>query len=113
MKSYGSRRPEWALQALGSILVLALSACASVAPPAPVISWPEGLPVYDHIVIVVEENKDYAEGRGITHVNILRTIEAMYGLPKAGVQQKNAAKGGISDDFIITDVFAGAPPSVQ
>ena len=52
------------------------------------------------------EPGDYAEGAGITHVNILRTIEAMYGLPKAGAQQVNAAKGGISDDFIITDVFA-------
>ena len=48
---------------------------------------------------------DYTEGSGITHVNILRTIEAMYGLPKAGKQQPNAAGGGITDDFIITDVF--------
>ena len=48
----------------------------------------------------------YAEGRGITHVNILRTIEAMYGLPKSGAQQPNAAGGGIADDTIITDVFA-------
>lgn len=48
---------------------------------------------------------DYDEGKGITHVNILRTLEAMYGLPKAGAQQPNAAKGGISDDYIITDVF--------
>jgi phosphatidylinositol-3-phosphatase len=60
----------------------------------------------------------YTEGRGITHVNILRTIESMYGLPKAGAQQHNAAgeslvningeqvaKKGISDDYIITDVF--------
>jgi phosphatidylinositol-3-phosphatase len=47
----------------------------------------------------------YAEGKGITHVNILRTIEAMYGLPKSGAQQPNAAGGGISDDAIITDVF--------
>jgi phosphatidylinositol-3-phosphatase len=30
------------------------------APPASLpIEWPAGLPVYDHIVIVVEENKDY------------------------------------------------------
>jgi hypothetical protein len=49
---------------------------------------------------------DYDEGKGITHVNILRTLEAMYGLPKAGKQQPYAAKGGISDDYIITDVFA-------
>ncbi len=48
---------------------------------------------------------DYSEGKGITHVNILRTIEAMFGLSKAGAQQENAAKGRISDDFIITDVF--------
>jgi acid phosphatase len=50
----------------------------------------------------------YTEGRGITHVNILRTIEAMYGLPKSGAQQPNAAGIGISDDAIIMDVFA--PP---
>jgi acid phosphatase len=48
---------------------------------------------------------DYPEGKGITHVNLLRTLEAMYGLPKAGAQQPNAAGGGISDDTIITDVF--------
>lgn len=52
---------------------------------------------------------DYTEGSGITHVNILRTIEAMYGLPKAGKQQPNAAGGGISDDFIITDIFTKTP----
>ena len=48
---------------------------------------------------------DYAEGKGITHVNVLRTIEAMYGLSKAGRQQPNAAGMGISDDYLITDVF--------
>ena len=47
----------------------------------------------------------YAEGKGITHVNILRTIEAMYGLPKSGAQQPNAARAGISDDTIVTDIF--------
>ena len=52
----------------------------------------------------------YAQGKGITHVNILRTIEAMYGLPKSGAQQPNAAGAGISDDAIVTDIFA-APPS--
>ncbi len=51
------------------------------------------------------KQRDYEEGKGITHVNILRTIEAMYGLPKSGKQQKNAAGYGISDDYIITDVF--------
>jgi hypothetical protein len=48
---------------------------------------------------------NYEEGKGITHVNILRTLEAMYGLPKCGAQQPKAAAGGISDDFIVTDVF--------
>jgi phosphatidylinositol-3-phosphatase len=48
---------------------------------------------------------EYAEGLGITHVNILRTIEAMYGLPRSGQQQPNAAGGGIRDEQIITDVL--------
>jgi phospholipase C len=47
----------------------------------------------------------YAEGKGITHVNILRTIEAMYGLGKSGAQQPNALGAGIGDDQIVTDVF--------
>ena len=47
----------------------------------------------------------YSEGKGITHVNLLRTIEAMYGLPKSGAQQPNAVRAGISDDTIVTDVF--------
>ncbi len=47
---------------------------------------------------------DYEEGKGITHVNILRTIEAMYGLPRSGRQQKNAAGYGIGE-YAITDVF--------
>ncbi|MDB5306563.1 MAG: putative acid phosphatase precursor, partial [Gemmataceae bacterium] len=33
---------------------------AAPQPPAP-IPWPAGLPVYDHVVIVVEENKDYEQ----------------------------------------------------
>jgi phosphatidylinositol-3-phosphatase len=48
----------------------------------------------------------YPESNGINHVNILRTIEAMYGLPRSGAQQPNAVAAGISDDFIITDIFA-------
>lgn len=48
---------------------------------------------------------DYPEGQGITHVNLLRTIEAMYGLSKSGAQQPNAAGIGISDDKIVSDVF--------
>jgi phospholipase C len=48
----------------------------------------------------------YSEGKGITHVNLLRTIEVMYGLPKSGAQQPNAAGAGISDETIVTDIFA-------
>ena len=32
----------------------------------------------------------------------------MYGLARSGAQQENAAKGGIADDFLITDVFEKA-----
>jgi acid phosphatase len=52
----------------------------------------------------------YPEGKGITHVNVLRTLEAMYGLPKSGAQQPNAAGFGITDDYIITDVFTSIEP---
>jgi acid phosphatase len=48
---------------------------------------------------------EYSEGRGVTHVNLLRTLEAMYGLPRSGFQQPLALKAGIADDFIITDIF--------
>jgi hypothetical protein len=47
----------------------------------------------------------YDEGKGINHVSILRTLEAMYGLPRSGAQQRWAADGGISDGYIIKDVF--------
>ena len=56
---------------------------------------------------------EYPEGPGVTHVNILRTLEAMYGLPRSGAQQPNAAGGNrngerITDNAIVTDVFAPA-----
>ncbi len=49
---------------------------------------------------------NYSEGKGISHVNILRTIEAIYGLPQSGFQQANCLKYGISNDFIIEDIFS-------
>ena len=52
---------------------------------------------------------DYTEKNGVTHVNLLRTLEAMYQLNKSGVQQKFAVTAGITDDFIITDVFVVGP----
>jgi acid phosphatase len=47
----------------------------------------------------------YAEGKGANHVTLLRTLEAMYKLPKSGFQQTNALHAGISDDYIIRDIF--------
>ncbi|MHB8580295.1 MAG: alkaline phosphatase family protein [Ignavibacteriaceae bacterium] len=49
---------------------------------------------------------NYAEGKGISHVNILRTIEAIYSLPKSGFQQTNCLKYGITNDYIIEDIFS-------
>jgi len=51
---------------------------------------------------------DYPEGPGVTHVNVLRTIEAMYRLPPAGHQQANAVRAGIGE-VPITDLFARRP----
>jgi phosphatidylinositol-3-phosphatase len=48
---------------------------------------------------------EYSEGKGVTHVNVLRTLEAMYKLNRSGNQQWNALKAGIADDFVINDVF--------
>ncbi|HVG08751.1 MAG TPA: alkaline phosphatase family protein [Thermoanaerobaculia bacterium] len=47
----------------------------------------------------------YGEGNGVTHVNLLRTLEAMYGLERSGEQQPFALRAGIADDYILTDVF--------
>ena len=44
----------------------------------------------------------------LDHVSLLRTIEAMYGLPKAGAQQSNALRAGIGDDAIAVGVFTKA-----
>jgi len=52
---------------------------------------------------------EYGEGKGITHVNLLRTLEAMYGLSRAGAQQPNARQAGILDDSIVIDVFSLLP----
>jgi len=49
---------------------------------------------------------DYEEGTGVTHVNILRTIEALYGLKQSGTQPYNAIRFGITSEYFIKDVFA-------
>ena len=51
---------------------------------------------------------NYVAPAGMTHVNILRTIEAMHGLPKSGAQQRNALHTGISDDATAADLFVPA-----
>jgi phosphatidylinositol-3-phosphatase len=50
----------------------------------------------------------YREATPFTHVNLLRTLEAMYGLARSGAQQPHAARAGISDDAIVTGVFQPA-----
>jgi phosphatidylinositol-3-phosphatase len=47
----------------------------------------------------------HAVATPLTHVNILRTIEAIYGLPKAGAQQPLARRAGIGDEAI-AGIFA-------
>lgn len=52
---------------------------------------------------------DYPEDKGVTHVNLLRTLEAMYKLNKSGSQQWNALRANIADDYLIKDVFDVTP----
>ena len=49
------------MQKISHVCFIALLTCASsiVAVAADRLPWPSTLPVYDHIVIVVEENKDF------------------------------------------------------
>jgi phosphatidylinositol-3-phosphatase len=47
----------------------------------------------------------YADDNAMTHVNILRTIEAIYELPRSGAQQANARRAGISDDATAANAF--------
>lgn len=51
---------------------------------------------------------NYAEPARMTHVNLLRTIEAMYRLPRSGAQQPNALQAGIGDDTTAANVFTAA-----
>src|ERR1051326_3784078 len=45
------------------------------------IAWPKGLPVYDHVVIVMEENKDYDQIIGnadAPYINLLAKAGANF-----------------------------------
>src|ERR1700724_3715318 len=60
-----SRNHEWAgrlveMLARKIVCTFALLACAP-ALAADRLAWPSPLPVYDHIVIVIEENKDFEQ----------------------------------------------------
>jgi len=48
---------------------------------------------------------DFEEGSGVTHVNILRTLETIYGLRTSGTQPPNALKFGITPEYVIKDIF--------
>ncbi len=50
--------------------------------------------------------RGYVEKTPLDHVNLLRTIEAIYGLPKAGAQQPLALRAGIGNGAIPEGVFA-------
>ena len=52
---------------------------------------------------------EYPEKNGVTHVNLLRTLEAMYKLQKCGAQLPSAIKAGIADETVITDIFELTP----
>ncbi len=55
----------------------------------------------------------YAEGAGITNVNVLRTIESFYGLPPSGEQSPLAAAAGLGDgpvnDIYVTPILPISP----
>ena len=66
-------------------LVGGAGAPEATAPSQP-ISWPAGLQIYDHVVIVVEENKDFdqiVDNPKAPYLNVLRkegaTFTQMYG----------------------------------
>jgi acid phosphatase len=51
----------------------------------------------------------FVDDSGVTHVNILRTLESMYKLQPSGAQQKRARAAGIADDFILVNLFERVP----
>ena len=53
----------------------------------------------------------YREALMVNHITLLRTLEAMYELPRSGHQQPYAARAGISDDGVLRGIFPPAPGS--
>ncbi|HUI09728.1 MAG TPA: alkaline phosphatase family protein [Bacteroidota bacterium] len=48
---------------------------------------------------------EFAEGNGVTHVSLLRMLEAIYGLEPSGTQPPSAQMFGITSEFVIQDLF--------
>jgi phosphatidylinositol-3-phosphatase len=105
---------QWA-KTHNSLLIVTFDECnnltvmTGLTDPAAIPNTDEGVVRQNRIVTIFAGARikpgDYREDKGVTHVNILRTLEAMYGLPKSGAQQVNAVQAGITDDYVITDVF--------
>ena len=55
------------------LILTAYLSLSSGAGPA-VLPWPTGLPVYDHVVIVVEENKNYDQIIGNTNAPYINNV---------------------------------------
>ncbi len=74
---------------------------------------PERRVAQNHIATIIagaHVKPGHVEPTPSTHVNLLRTLEAMYGLTRSGAQQPYAARAGISDDAILTGLFEPAGP---
>ena len=61
---------------LALFLAASLPVTAAERTAAAPLAWPPGLPVYEHVVIVIEENKDYAEIIGNRHAPYLNQLRA-------------------------------------
>src|ERR1700687_1184318 len=56
-----------------SILSARPALALQVSIPLP-LPWPAGLPIYDHVVIVVEENKDYEQIIGHKNASYINDV---------------------------------------
>jgi hypothetical protein len=100
---------QWAKKH-NSLLIVTFDECDN---PTDYVGWTDPASKYSDIqnripTIVAGAHVirgDYVEGTGVTHVNILRTIEAMYGLRTSGTQPPNALKLGITSEYVIKDIF--------
>ena len=78
----------------------------SSSPGAPAFPWAQNRVVT--ILAGTHVKPGYREASPFTHVNLLRTLEAMYGLARSGAQQPFALRAGISDDAVLTGMFQPA-----